>query len=60
MPFQVTYLDIFISQYIANAKDGIHGIDGILVGVDKHFNGQSQNEDNIKSDDQICNNYDNN
>ncbi len=43
-----------------NAIDGIHGIDGILVGLDKHFTRHAQNEDNIKSNDQICNNYDNN
>jgi hypothetical protein len=43
-----------------NAIDGIDGIDGILVGLDKHLTGQSQNEENIKSNDQICNNYDNN
>jgi len=42
-----------------NAVGGIHGIDGIHVGLDKHFT-QSQNEDNIKSNDRICNNYNNN
>jgi hypothetical protein len=50
--------ELSIEVKVTDNENGIDGIDGILVGLDKHFTMQSQNEDNIKSNVQIRNNCD--